>query len=466
MKGHNEGSIRQRKDGRWEVRISAGTDFQTGKPKRISRYAKNKTEAVKLLQEMEYEYHFNHRVDPTSMTVVEWLNFWLETYMKNSLKQSTFVSYETYIRKHFAPAFQATKLKELTSWVLQDFYNYKLNVENLSPKTIINMHRCLHKALKQAVTERFIEFNPCDGVNLPKNEKPDIQVLTRQQQERLMYASYQHRYGVFVRLALMTGLRLGELLGLRWENADLRAGIIHIRQTLNRLKKRDYDGTGNSTEIVIQTPKTKNSIRSIPLLPQLVNDLHQWRNVQISDAKLAASAYQDSGLIVTNPLGGYIEPRTFKDYYNQILQIAGIGHFTFHALRHTFATRALEQNMESKTLSSILGHYSVAFTLDTYAHVLDSQKRESMKLMEEFYTSPTLSQNRIYPVVVTPVPDGFLLNAVDFDDITIKASSVNEGYECILSSITEAIEEDYPPMPTPCNEIITMPGEFLIMVTV
>lgn len=193
--------------------------------------------------------------------------------MKNSLKQSTFVSYETYIRKHFAPAFQATKLKELISWVLQDFYNYKLNVEGLSPKTIINMHRCLHKALKQAVTERFIEFNPCDGVNLPKNEKPDIQVLTRQQQERLMYASYQHRYGVFVRLALMTGLRLGELLGLRWENTDLRAGIIHIRQTLNRLKKRDYDGTGNSTEIVIQTPKTKNSIRSIPLLPQLVNDL-------------------------------------------------------------------------------------------------------------------------------------------------------------------------------------------------
>lgn len=122
--------------------------------------------------------------------------------------------------------------------------------------------------------------------------------------------------------------------------------------------------------------------------------------------------------------------------------------------------------MESKTLSSILGHYSVAFTLDTYAHVLDSQKRESMKLMEEFYTSPTLPQNQIYPVVVTSVPDGFLLNAIDFDDITVKSSSVNEGYECILSSITEAIEEDYPPMPTSYNEIITMPGEFLIMVTV
>ena len=216
---------------------------------------------------MEYEYHFNHRIDPASMTVVEWLNFWFETYMKNSLKQSTFVSYETYIRKHFTPAFQDIKLKELTSWVLQDFYNYKLNVEGLSPKTIINMHRCLYKALKQAVLKRFIEFNPCDGVNLPKNEKPDIQVLTRQQQERLMYASYQHRYGVFVRLTLLTGIRLGELLGLRWEDTDLRAGIIHIRQTLNRLKKPDYDGEGNSTEIVIQTPKTKNSIHSIPLLP-------------------------------------------------------------------------------------------------------------------------------------------------------------------------------------------------------
>ena len=466
MKGHNEGSIRQRKDGRWEVRISAGTGFRTGKPKRISKYAKTRAEAVKILQEMEYEYHFHHKIDPASMTVTYWLNFWLITYMKNSLKQSTFVSYETYIRKHFAPAFQNTKLKELTSWGLQDFYNYKLNTEGLSPKTIINMHRCLHKALKQAVLEHFIDFNPCDGVNLPKNEKPEIQVLTRQQQERLMYASYQHRYGIFIRLTLMTGIRLGELLGLRWENVDLRSGTIHIRQTLNRLKKTDYDGTGTSTEIVFQTPKTKNSVRSIPLLPQLINDLQQWRNVQISDANLAGSAYQDSGLIVTNPLGGCIEPRTFKDYYDQILQMAGIGHFTFHALRHTFATRALEQNMDSKTLSSILGHYSVAFTLDTYAHVLDSQKRESMKVMEEFYTAPEMPQNRIYPIVVTPIPNGFLLNAVDFDDITVKASTIEEGHQCILSAVTEAIEEDYPPLPTPLDEINTMPGEFLIMITI
>lgn len=116
---------------------------------------------------------------------------------------------------------------------------------------------------------------------------------------------------------------------------------------------------------------------------------------------IAENERNKTGLILTNLLGGYVQPRTFKDYYNQILGISGIRHFTFHALRHTFATRALEQNMESKTLSSILEHYSVTFTLDTYAHVFDSQKRESMKLIEEFCISPMSPQNRTYPIVVT-----------------------------------------------------------------
>jgi integrase len=117
----------------------------------------------------------------------------------------------------------------------------------------------------------------------------------------------------------------------------------------------------------------------------IIDELRAWQNVQSADAQLASTAYQNCGMVVTNPLGMYIEPRTFKDYYNQILTASGLGHFTFHALRHTFATRALEQNMNSKTLSTILGHYSVSFTLDTYAHVLDTHKRDGIQLMEELF---------------------------------------------------------------------------------
>ena len=117
---------------------------------------------------------------------------------------------------------------------------YKIQEEGLSPKTITNLHLCLHKAMQQAVLEHHLNFNPCDAVNLPRNEKPQIEILTREEQERHIYKRYQFRYGVFIRLVLATGIRLGELLGLRWEDINLRTGIMYIRRTLNRLPKADY----------------------------------------------------------------------------------------------------------------------------------------------------------------------------------------------------------------------------------
>ena len=117
--------------------------------------------------------------------------------MRNNLKQSTYVSYKGYIENHIAPAFPNLKLKDLTTRLLQDFYNYKLNNQGMSPKTISNLHRCLHKALNQAVLEHYLDFNPCDAVNLPKNEKPQIEIFTREQQQQLLYQSNKQRYGIF-----------------------------------------------------------------------------------------------------------------------------------------------------------------------------------------------------------------------------------------------------------------------------
>ena len=354
----------------------------------------------------------------------------------------------------------------LSSKLLQDFYNYKLTQEGLSPKTIANLHRCLHKAMKQAVLEHYIDFNPCDAVNLPRNEKPQIEILTREEQQRLICTSYKFRYGVFIRLTLATGLRLGELLGLRWEDIDTKKNMLSIRRTLNRLPKVDYNGIGNSTEVVIQEPKTKNSVRSIPLMQVILNELLQWKNVQLADARTAGYLYTDSGFIVTNQTGGYIEPRTFKDYYDEILQAAGLGHYTFHALRHTFATRALEQGMDAKTLSTLLGHYSVSFTLDTYTHVLDSQKHESMQLMEELFTMPTSPQQQSYPVIVTPCPNGFIFNPVDFEALSIEADNIQYGISCIQSAICQRLAGSYPPPPTPVSELVVNAGEFVVMVNV
>lgn len=426
---NGEGSIRQKSNGCYEVRISGVTDFQTGKKTRISRYAATEQEAVQLLHSLSVTVG-SKKI--TNMTLGEWLDFWMEVYARNTLKQSTQMSYETYAKRHFKPALGDYPLTEITPRLLQQLYNYKVQTEGLSPKAISNLNLYLHKALEQAVREGLIPTNPASALNLPHVERPTIDVLTREEQGRLVQASYQHRYGVFIRLVLATGLRLGELLGLRWENINFRSNMLNVCQTLNRLQIPGLPDnySGPKTEIVIQPPKSANSLRSIPLLPGAVQDLLCWRSVQEADQQAAGDAYVNSGFVVTNPLGGYIEPRTFSDYYHRILDLAGLRHFNFHALRHTFATRAMEQGMDEKTLSTLLGHYSISFTMDTYAHVLDTHKWEGINLMNDLYSAgqPAI-QPQGYPILVTPQDGSFLVNAPDFPEIQVNAPTMETGVE-------------------------------------
>ena len=467
-RANKEGNIRQRSDGRWEVRITLGIDVTTGEQKRVSRYARTKEEAVKLLHEMSFIRETSPK-NFESVTLGEWLDLCLEVYMKHSLKQSTYLSYESYIRVHFKPAIGGLLLRDLSPRLLQQFYNHKAEHEGLAPKTIVNINLFLHKALSYAVNEGYIQSNPAASLNLPRGNKPQIEILTRDEQAQLMRTTYQHRYGVFIRLALFTGMRIGELLGLRWEDVDYRSNLIHIRRTLSRLNKINRPTDGNTTEIVIQQPKSQNSIRSIPLLPAIVNDLHAWASMQQQDKLIAGEAYVESGYIVTNPNGGFIEPRTFKDYYNEILSIAGLRHFTFHALRHTFASRAMEQGMDAKTLSMILGHYSVSFTLDTYTHVLDDHKHEGMALMDDLFndTAPQANDSQ-FPVVMTLQNDG----SMDFEipgvpQITHTTYDVQTGIQLVKESLQEEIlVSPIPLIPCPAEYITLAPNQVLMNVRV
>ena len=381
---NGEGTIRQRKDGLYEVRITSKPDPATGKKQRISRYAKTREQALKLRSELQLQYGSNAAV-PTSLTLGEWLPNWLELYARPSVRHSTYVSYEGYVRKHLVPALGAVPLDKLVPADLQRFYLRKLQEDRLAPKTISNLHACLHRALQQAVKEQMIPSNPCDAVDLPRKEAVEISVLTREQQVKLMQESYRHRYGVFIRLALSTGMRIGEIVGLRWDDIDFTNRILFVRSTLNRLPTVDGE---SKTQLFVGSPKTKNGRRSIPLFDAIISDLADWRKTQEADAQLAQSAYENTGYVVTNEFGKPIEPRTFRDHYIRILKAAGLPHFTFHALRHTFAPMAIEQGMDVKALSKILGHANVGFTLDTYAHLLDDHKRESMMLMQELYPQP------------------------------------------------------------------------------
>ena len=206
-RGHNEGNIRRRTDGRWEVRLSAGIDYKTGKPKRTSTCCNTRQEAIAILQQQAHEVRTQGWRDPMSVTLGEWYEYWLDTYMKDTVKQSTYASYRSYLNKHFC-VLGKILLKKLEPHTLQEFYNYKFREEGLSPKTLRNYHMALHKCLQQAVKERLLIYNPCDAVTLPSGEKPEISVFTNDQQRALVQASYRHRYGVFIRLDLCTGLRM------------------------------------------------------------------------------------------------------------------------------------------------------------------------------------------------------------------------------------------------------------------
>ena len=298
-RGHNEGNIRRRTDGRWEVRLSAGIDYKTGKPRRTSTCCNTRQEAIAILQQQAHEVRTQGWRDPMSVTLGEWYEYWLDTYMKDTVKQSTYASYRSYFNKHFC-VLGKILLKKLEPHTLQEFYNYKFREEGLSPKTLRNYHMALHKCLQQAMKERLLIYNPCDAVTLPGGEKPEISVFTNDQQRALVQASYRHRYGVFIRLDLCTGLRMGELLALKWEDIDFSTAQLHVRRTINRLAKYEAHDGENKTEIVFGTPKTKNSRRTIPLTRTMVDELTRWKQQQAQDKIRAGDKYTDDGFIVTN----------------------------------------------------------------------------------------------------------------------------------------------------------------------
>ena len=220
---------------------------------------------------------------------------------------------------------------------------------------------------------------------------------------------------------------MGELLTLKWEDIDFSTAQLHVRRTINRLAKYEAHDGENKTEIVFGTPKTKNSRRTIPLTRTMVDELTRWKKQQEQDKIRTGDKYTDDGFIVTNEFGHYFEQKTFKDYYDRLLKDADIGHFTFHALRHTFATRALERGMDYKTLSAILGHYSVAFTMDTYVHSMDEHKRREMdKMNDMFGMQYSISvENQPYPVLCTLSPDGCTAHVPDFPKVTTQAPTLD-----------------------------------------
>ncbi len=387
-RGNGEGSISKRPDGTWWARITTGVD-KNGKQKRKAFYGKTRQEVQKKMTAALNDINLNIYTEPSKLTLEMWLNTWLNEYALNSIKQSTRVSYETFITKHINPIIGKHKLQNLRPDIIQKFYNDKL--ENgrldgkggLSPKTIKNIHVMLHEALGQAFKNGLISRNVTEAVTLPKITKKEMRVLTSDEQSRLLKLCSNENNGIFIILALSTGMRLGEILGLQWKDIDFTNKLLTIKRTVNRLKNYDSNIDAKTT-LIINSPKTENSIRVIPLNDKILKYLKSYKAFQTKKYFSTGIPIGQDTFVFPNSFGNIGEPKTYQNIFTALTKQADIKNSHFHCLRHTFATRALEEGIPAKTVSEILGHANVSTTLDLYSHVLLDTKRNAIERMSKF----------------------------------------------------------------------------------
>lgn len=389
-RGNGEGNIRKKANGRWEARVTVGrNDDGSQKMKYFS--GKTRIEVSEKLAAFLNESKKGTYIEPNKYTVSNWLDEWYENHVINSVKQSTRVSYEMIIRQHLKPNFGQYKLSDLKSSTIQGVYNKLLKSGRtdgrggLSQKTICNIHRVFRKALQVAFTNDLITKNvAADGrVTLPEiKNKKEIRVFTTQEQRQIEKACETERLGMAIVLDLYTGLRKGELLALQWDDIDFEKRTIKINKQLNRLKSFK-ENSKSKTELKISSYTKNGENRIISVSPAIIKKLEIYKEDEVENKNKWGSVHQNKNLVFCHENGSFIDPKTFDKFFKKILEKAGIENGHPHALRHTFATRALEAGIPVKVVSQILGHSNIQITLDTYSHVLPELQEEAMQIITD-----------------------------------------------------------------------------------
>lgn len=347
------GHIRKRGDS-WLLTIEAGRD-SSGKRKRIYRTVRTKKEAMRLKHEMIVELERGTYVEPQKVSVGEYLDFWLES-KKPNLAPRTYESYEMIIRRHLAPALGKAELDKLQPMAIEGYKNEKL--ATLSNRTVQYHLSVLSQALNQAVRLQMLIRNPVDAVEKPRVPKGRAEFLTPEQVDMLLVAAKGEREYPAAFLALHTGMRLGEVLGLQWDFVDLEEKIVHVRCQLqvveNKVKLMDI-------------LKTDSSYRSIPISQPVVDMLK--------------GLSRPSEYVFCIPKGHYagkpFDPTNFDNRFTAICEGAKLKGVTFHTLRHTHASLLLAAGVPLNVVQERLGHERASTTLDIYAHVLPGSQEKS-----------------------------------------------------------------------------------------
>lgn len=336
-RGNGEGSITKRKDGLWMASMTLSYDSQTGEVKRTYYYGKTRKEVQVKLNDALHNKRAGTFVEPNKVTFNEFLDYWLNEHKKPCLRSTTWDSYETMVRVHIKPSLGSIKLKDLRPDQLQRMYNEKLQSGRvdgkggLSRRTVRYIHTVIHDALDQAVKNGLVARNVSEATSLPPENNKEIQPLNTKQVRSLLEKVREDRLYPVILLAVGTGLRRGELLGLRWQDIDFKKGTLHVRQSLVRIKNRD-DGP-NKTQLIFQEPKTQQSKRVLPIPLDILEELKSHK-IKVNYEKLRSEDYNDHDLVFCLENGEPLEPRNLTRHFEKLIKQAGLPRIRFHDIRH------------------------------------------------------------------------------------------------------------------------------------
>ena len=372
-----DGLVRKRADGRWEGRIVVGHK-EDGKPIYRSVFAEKQSDLMPKLHELKDQYAGVELTEDSSITLGEWLGRWLEEYKKPTLRPSTYAGYSKDIANHILPYLGTKRITQLKTAEIQKHYNRLLESgriqdngkgKGLSNATVRGIHMVLREALDSAVREGLIPKNPADGTSPPKIYRSEKQVLTKDQLETFMkLIEGDEEWYDFFYTEIITGMRQGEICGLRWEDFDRDKRTLRVARSVDFVNK----------ELVIGETKTEDGKRTIYLPDSLWRILADRHNQKASFSEWIFPNLLQPELPL-NPSRAY---RQLK----KLLEIGGLPSIRFHDLRHTFTSHAANSGIAPKTLSEIVGHTKASFTLDHYAHVTSDMQKNAANIVTNYIT--------------------------------------------------------------------------------
>ena len=355
----------------WEARITTGRDPGTGKQLQRSFTGKTQKEVREKMQAAAVEINQGTYTAPQKMTVGQWLDVWAADYL-GALKPCTVRTYQGAVKNHIAPRLGAVRLSDLRPHMVQEF----INALELAPGSVRLVYQVLHTALEKAVDLNYIPRNPSARCELPRRDRKEIHPLDDGQMVSLLEAAKGTPLENLITLALFTGLRQSELLGLTWDAVDFDRGAVHVDKQLARTEHR----AGG----LFASPKSGKG-RVVMAAASAMAALKRQRRRQ-SEMQLRAGPLWDNPhkLIFTTAQGGPLDQRTVDYQFQRIVAAAGLEGVRFHDTRHTYAVNAIRAGDDIKTVQENLGHASASFTLDVYGHISEAMQKASAARMEDF----------------------------------------------------------------------------------